>query len=56
VSRNDTDDLDPILVADGGVRCEYCSTVFDAGDAPTTAIPSTTLLRCPACDRWTAED
>jgi len=46
---------DPIVVADGGVRCEYCSQVFDRDAAPTTRLPSTTLLQCPECERWTEE-
>ena len=38
--RHRRDDVDPIVVADGGVRCEYCDQVFDRdaaatrGDAP----------------------
>lgn len=50
------DGIDPIVVADSGVTCEYCSTVFDPGGVQTTPIPSTTLVRCPACGRWTAEE
>lgn len=48
-------DCAPILVADGGVTCEYCGRVFDADDVATTSIPSTTLYRCPRCSRWTEE-
>jgi DNA-directed RNA polymerase subunit RPC12/RpoP len=44
-------DQDPIVIADGGVRCEYCGQVFDRGAAATTSLPSTTLFRCPDCER-----
>ena len=47
------DVVDPIVVADGGVRCEYCNAVFDRDAAATTSLPSTTLFRCPSCERWT---
>ena len=46
-------DVDSIVVADGGVRCEYCDRVFDRGAAATASLPSATLFRCPECDRWT---
>ena len=47
------DAVDPIVVADGGVRCEDCDAVFDRDAAATTSLPSATLFRCPACERWT---
>ena len=50
------DDVDSIVVADGGVRCEYCDAVFDRDAAATTPLPSTTLFRCPECERWTEEE
>jgi len=49
----DDKDVDSIVVADGGVRCEDCNAVFDRDAAATTSLPSTTLFRCPECERWT---
>lgn len=48
-----SDDADPIVVADGGTRCSHCGRVFDPDAAPSTSIPSATLLQCPHCSRWT---
>ena len=46
-------DMDSIVVADGGIRCEDCNAVFDRDAAATTSLPSATLFRCPECERWT---
>jgi hypothetical protein len=51
--RPDDEDVDSIVVADGGVRCEDCNAVFDRDAAATTSLPSATLFRCPECERWT---
>jgi DNA-directed RNA polymerase subunit RPC12/RpoP len=45
----------PILVADGGMKCEYCGHAFDPDGVPTTTIPSAMLYRCPNCERWTED-
>ena len=50
---DDEGDVDSIVVADGGVRCEDCNAVFDRDAAATTSLPSATLFRCPECERWT---
>ena len=55
MSEPDDGECAPIIVADGGVRCEHCDDVFDGDDAPTTPLPSTVLYLCPACGRWTEE-
>jgi len=55
--REQADDaVDPIVVAPGGVACEYCDQVFDRDAAATTALLSTTLFWCPDCERWTEDD
>ena len=55
--REQADDaVDPIVVADGGVRCEDCNAVFDRDAAATTSLPSATLFRCPECERWTEDE
>jgi hypothetical protein len=51
--REQPDAVDPIVVAGGGVACEYCGQVFDRNAAATTSLPSATLFRCPECERWT---